>query len=282
MSMTQTPDQVQRQIWATEQEILDVIHQVCTEHGLRYSLAYGTLIGAVRHKGFIPWDDDIDIMMPREDYEKLIAVWNQSAPKGYILQNTRTDSDFTQNFTKIRKDHTTFLQDEAERIKHYHKGIFVDIFPGDRVPSGKIGQKMQYIACAVNLLYSRGHTSGSGGTIGKVERALLKAPKEKYAVRRERADKKIRSWNGDESLQYVFPSTIGSSRKYYPANLFENMKTIEFNGKQYMCVADEDATLRVEYGNYMQLPPEEERVWKHHPLLIDFEHNYEELRDDES
>lgn len=254
-----------------------MIHQVCTEHGLRYSLAYGTLIGAVRHKGFIPWDDDIDLMMPREDYEKLLVIWNQSAPKGYILQNTRTDSDFTQNFTKIRKDHTTFLQDEAERTKHYHKGIFVDIFPGDRVPSGKIGRKIQYIACAVNLLYSRGHTSGSGGTIGKVERALLKAPKEKYAVRRERAEKKIRSWNGNESLQYVFPSTIGSSRKYYPANLFENMKTIEFNGKLYMCVADADTILRIEYGDYMQLPPEEERVWKHHPFLIDFQHNYEEL-----
>ena len=262
--------------------ILKEIDALCAKHGIEYFLDSGTLLGAVRHKDFIPWDDDIDIMMPREDYEKLIAVWNQSAPKGYILQNTRTDSDFTQNFTKIRKDHTTFLQDEAERTKHYHKGIFVDIFPGDRVPSGKIGRKIQYIACAVNLLYSRGHTSGSGGTIGKVERALLKAPKEKYAVRRERAEKKIRSWNGDESLQYVFPSTIGSSRKYYPANLFENMKTIEFNGKQYMCVADTDATLRVEYGDYMQPPPEEDRVWKHHPILIDFEHNYEELRDDES
>lgn len=280
--MTQTSDQLQRQIWAAEQEILDVIHQVCTEHGLRYSLAYGSLIGAVRHKGFIPWDDDIDIMMPREDYEKLLAVWDQSAPKGYILQNTRTDSDFTQNFTKIRKDHTAFLQDEAERTKHYHKGIFVDIFPGDRVPSGKIGRRIQYIACAVNLLYSRGHTSGSGGMVGEVEKILLKAPKEKYSVRRERAEKKIRSWNGDESLQYVFPSTIRSSRKYYPANLFENVKAIEFNGKQYMCVADADSTLRVEYGDYMQLPPEEDRVWKHHPFLIDFEHNYEELSSDGS
>lgn len=282
MSMTQTSDQLQRQIWATEQEILDVIHQVCTEHGLRYSLAYGTLIGAVRHKGFIPWDDDIDLMMPREDYEKLLVIWNQSAPKGYILQNTRTDSDFTQNFTKIRRDHTTFLQDEAERTKHYHKGIFVDIFPGDRVPSGKIGRKIQYIACAVNLLYSRGHTSGSGGMIGKAERVLLKAQKEKYAVRRERAEKKIRSWNGDESLQYVFPSTIAWSRQYYPANLFENMRTIEFSGKQYMCISDYDSILRLDYGDYMQLPPEEERVWKHHPILIDFEHNYEELSNDES
>lgn len=196
MSMTQTSDQLQQQIWATEQEILDVIHQVCTEHGLRYSLAYGTLLGAVRHKGFIPWDDDIDLMMPREDYEKLLVIWNQSAPKGYILQNTRTDSDFTQNFTKIRKDHTTFLQDEAERTKHYHKGIFVDIFPGDRVPSGKLEKTVQYIACAINLLYSRGHTSGSGGLIGKAESILLKAPKKKYTIRRERAEKSIRRWNG--------------------------------------------------------------------------------------
>ena len=246
MSMTQTSDQLQQQIWATEQEILDVIHQVCTEHGLRYSLAYGTLIGAVRHKGFIPWDDDIDLMMPREDYEKLLVIWNEAAPKGYILQNTRTNPDFTQNFTKIRKDHTTFLQDESEREKHYHKGIFVDIFPGDRVAPGKIGRNIQYIACAVNLLYSRGHTSGSGGMIGKVERFLLKVPKEKYPVRRERAEKRIRSWNGNEALPYVFPNTIGCSRKFYPANLFEDMKTIEFNGKQYMCVADADTILRIE------------------------------------
>lgn len=273
--MTQISNQFQNQLWAIEQDILDVIHQVCTEYGLRYSLAYGSLIGAVRHKGFIPWDDDIDLMMPREDYEKLLVIWEQAAPKGYILQNIQTDPDFTQNFTKIRKDHTTFLQDESERGKHYHKGIFVDIFPGDRVAPSKFGKVVQYIACAIDLLYSRGHTSGLGGLIGTVETILLRAPKAKYAIRRERAEKSLRRWNGNAALQYVFPSTIACSRRYYPADLFENMKTIEFNCKQYMCVADPDTTLRIEYGDYMQLPPEEDRVWKHHPVLIDFEHNYE-------
>ena len=70
---------------------------------------------------------------------------------------------------------------------------------------------------------------------------------------------------------------LGALSILYPANLFENLKAMEFNGKQYMCAADPDTMLRIEYGDYMQLPPEEERVWKHHPILIDFEHNYEEL-----
>ena len=74
-------DQIQ-QVWAVEQEILDVIHRICAEHGLRYALAYGTLIGAVRHGGFIPWDDDIDLVMPREDYEKLLSIWEEAAPEG--------------------------------------------------------------------------------------------------------------------------------------------------------------------------------------------------------
>ncbi|MCI7135723.1 MAG: LicD family protein [Candidatus Limivicinus sp.] len=275
--MTDSVESQIQQVWATEQEILDVIHKVCTENGLRYSLAYGTLIGAVRHKGFIPWDDDIDLMMPREDYEKLLAIWDQAAPKGYILQNVRTDPDFTQSFTKIRKDHTTFLQFEFEREKQYHKGVFVDIFPGDRVAPGKLGRKTQYIACAVNLLYNRGHASGSGGMVGMVEKFLLKAPKEKYAKRREAAETWIRRWNGNDSALYVFPSTIECSRRYYPADLFENMRTIEFSSKTYQCVSDPDTVLRIDYGDYMQLPPVEERVWKHHPIVIDFEQNYEEL-----
>lgn len=275
--MEQAAEQVQSRVWEVEQDILDVIHKVCLDYNLRYSLAYGTLLGAVRHEGFIPWDDDIDLMMPREDYEKLLAVWNEAAPKGYILQNTRTASDFSQNFTKIRKDNTTFLQDEAERTKRYHKGIFVDIFPGDRAAQGKLGQKLQYAACAINLLYSRGHLSGTGGVVGAAEKLLLKAPRSRYAALRENAEKWIRRWNGDSSLPYVFPSTIAWSRRYYPADLFENMGTIVFNGKRYMCVSDPDSILRLDYGDYMQLPPEEERVWKHHPVLIDFEHNYEEL-----
>lgn len=264
-------------VWQVEQEILDVIHQICAKHGLRYSLAYGTLIGAVRHGGFIPWDDDIDLVMPREDYETLLSIWNDVAPEGYIIQNDRTDPDYTNTFTKIRKDHTTFLQTDAEREKHYHKGIFVDIFPGDRVAPGKLSRLMQYTACAVHLLYTRGYTSGSRGVIGMVERILLAMPRNIHSGLRMAAEKYIRRWNGRKELQWVFPSTIGAARKYHDAALFEKLQQIQYCGKQYCCAADFDAFLRLEYGDYMQLPPKEERVWKHHPIIIDFEHNYEEL-----
>lgn len=104
-------------LWEVELEILDVIHDVCVKYNLRYTLAFGTLIGAVRHNGFIPWDDDIDIVMPRKDYDKLISVWNTDVPSGYILQFKENSPDFEQNFVKIRKDHTAFLQEESERVK---------------------------------------------------------------------------------------------------------------------------------------------------------------------
>lgn len=264
-------------VWNTEREILDVVHRVCTENNLRYSLAYGTLLGAVRHGGFIPWDDDVDLIMPREDYEVLLKIWDKVAPTGYILQNSRTDPDFTQNFTKIRKDHTTFLQYESERYKGYNKGIFVDIFPGDRVAPGGLKRKLQYVACAVNLLYTRGFPSGAKGIIGVVERILLRTPQGNYVKWRERAESLIRNWNGRIDCKYFFPNTIESAKRYYKPGLFQQQEEIMFCGKQYCCISESDAFLRTSYGNYMQLPPESERIWKHHPILIDFKHNYEEL-----
>lgn len=279
--MANIQEQIGR-IWNVEQEILDVIHEVCSAHHLRYSLAYGTLIGAVRHGGFIPWDDDIDIVMPREDYEKLLAIWNNAAPEGYLLQNIATDPDYTNTFSKIRKDHTTFLQDDAEAQKQYHKGIFVDIFPADRVAAGIPARLMQYVACAVNLLYTRGYRSGSGGMIGMAEKLLLAIPRKCRPILRNRSEKFIRKWNGREKLQWFAPSTIEWAKHYYPADLFDNMTEIPFGGRNYSCVADPDAFLRIDYGDYMELPPESERVWKHHPIIIDFEHNYEELRHDET
>lgn len=266
------------EVWKNELDILECIDKVCTTHGLRYSLAYGTLIGAVRHGGFIPWDDDIDLIMPREDYDKLLEIWNEAVPEGYILQNYHTDPDFTQNFTKIRKEHTTFVQSEEESKKRYHKGIFVDIFPGDRVAPGKLCGRLQYYACAINLLYSRGFCSGTGGVIGKIEKLMLRLPKKVQYQLRDKTERFYKQWNRIAETDYIFPSTIKESRLHYPADTFVKLRRIPFENAEYSCVNDYDKILTIQYGDYMQLPPESERVWKHHPIIIDFEHNYEELK----
>ncbi len=273
---------IQKHLWETEQEILDVIHGVCTKNHLRYSLAYGTLLGAVRHGGFIPWDDDVDVMMPREDYEKLIRIWDKSAPEGYLLETERMYDDFVNTFLKIRKDHTTFLQFEVERKKQHHKGIFVDIFPADRRAEGFLSGRIQYVDFALCLLFNRGYASGAQGILGLVERILLKVIPRKYYRRVSNwAGERSRRWNDEPTGQLVFPCTIRDCKRFYPSDLFDHLEEIVFCGKNYSVFRDRDEFLRIRYGDYMKLPPEKERVWKHHPILVDFSHNYEEINVEE-
>lgn len=266
-------------IWAVEQEILDEIHRVCTENGLRYSLAYGTLLGAVRHQGFIPWDDDIDIMMPREDYDRLREIWSAKAKPGFILEDETMFDDYMNTFAKVRKDHTTFLQFESERTCKYHTGFFVDIFPGDRVAPKGIRRKIQYGAFALRLLYNRSYTSGTGGLRGLAEKILLRVvPQNCHNRLSNYIGRFSRRWNSNQHAQIVFPNDPTSIVRYYPFDLFEGLIKLPFHGKEYYSFKDYDNILRLRYGDYMQLPPQEDRVWRHHPLLISFEKNYKELK----
>ena len=117
-----------KKIHDVELEILGEVHKFCIKHKIRYSLYCGTMLGAVRHGGFIPWDDDIDICMLRDDYNRFIKLWSESNNQDYIIQNKENQALFTQSFTKIRKNHTAFLQ-PYDIAGQYHTGIFIDILP---------------------------------------------------------------------------------------------------------------------------------------------------------
>ena len=179
---------------------------------------------------------------------------------------------------KIRKDHTTFLQFESERTNQHHKGIFVDIFPADQKATGFLSARLQYVDFALSLLFNRGYASEAGGVVGLCEKILLRAiPRRLQRKLSNWSSERSRRWNNNQTTSLVFPCTIRDCKRFYPADLFDHLEKLSFNGKEYHVVRDRDVYLQIRYGDYMQLPPEEERVWKHQPILVDFEHNYEEL-----
>ena len=122
-----------KKIWAVELNLWEKFDEVCRKHDLTYYALYGTLLGAARHQGFIPWDNDIDIVMFRDDYMKLLQIGPQEFTEPYFFQNTYTDK-LISSLSKLRDSRTT-ATDQPDR-DDFHQGIFIDIFPLDDVPHG--------------------------------------------------------------------------------------------------------------------------------------------------
>ena len=268
-----------RPLQLTMLEILKVFDQFCQAHDLKYSLYAGSLLGAVRHQAFIPWDDDLDVCMERSEYDRFVSLWEQNPPEGYCLQNKENTPAFWQSFSKIRKDHTTFLQEEREAGK-YHTGIFLDVFPLDRMPDGKLNRAFFKWNCMEYQLLTREFVPQKASALIRLGSAVIlfftpKCFREKV---RQATLQKITKFNNQRNLEVAAIETMASLRKPFAPNMLDEYVQLPFEDGTFMCFAGWDDHLRRKFGDYMQLPPEEERDWKHHPIVIDFEHNYEELK----
>lgn len=272
---------VLQKLQSTMLDILKVFDLFCRENGLRYSLYSGTLLGAVRHGGFIPWDDDIDVCMSRADYDKFLALWEKNHPEGYVLQIKENSIYFDQSFSKIRKDHTTFLQD-AREIGNHHTGIFLDIFPIDRIPNGFKRKKFVFDCMLYQLLTREFLPSKSSFPVRFFAFLVLKTvPKRKRKDFRNKILKKITRYDDCIEFETVSISCMEAIKHSFSSDMLEKYIEILFENEKFMCFANWDDNLRRMYGDYKVLPPEEERVWRHHPILIDFERNYDEIPDEE-
>ena len=265
-------EQQLRRLQLTQLEILKVIDKICREHDIPYSLYAGTLLGAVRHQGFIPWDDDLDICMSRANYNRFLEVWEQVQPEGYLLQNKENSPDFTQSFSKIRKENTT-CQLQVEVGYQYHQGIYVDVFPIDRFPEGKLRQKKFLFDCMLYQLYSREFLPPNSSKAVRFVCGTLLAvtPKRWINPIRGRLLKGIVRYSDDPKLPTIAIETMRVLGTLYPADMLDNYVDLPFEDGMFMCFADWDENLKRKFGDYMQLPPEEERTWRHPPERIDFE-----------
>ncbi len=253
-----------------EKEILDYFVAFCKKNKLKYFLSYGTLLGAVRHKGFIPWDDDIDVQMPPEDYLKFIELFKTVKDEKYFLQTTETDKYYHATFAKIRKNNSCMVEKEWSYMK-IHKGINIDIFPMYPYPSNpKEKKKFMFLLKLSTLLVSKNIKTSS--IKNKIIFGLLKIiPRNTTNKWSMNIVNKLLTYTGSYD-KYI----MESSDKGFNKEWFNESTLLEFEGTKYSAPKEYDKVLTSMYGDYMTPPKEKDRVG-HGDIYLSFDKNYEDL-----
>lgn len=251
-------------------DILRYIDSFCKEKGLNYSLAYGSLIGAVRHKGYIPWDDDIDIMMPRKDYELFINSFNGVFNHLSVL-SPEIDPNYYAPYANVY-DNRTLLTEGINGHRGFHIGIKIDIFPIDIVSSDKetYARYMQYVERINYIMYLKRITKAScqGNNIKKRLKVYLYKSLYSFFPYRflQNAIKLIVRKHKAKQSEYVDNIVFNIySRKCtrFPKIIMDSYVRVPFERYEFNIIKDYDNVLRRIYGDYMQLPPEEQRFAHH-------------------
>lgn len=253
--------------------ILDDIHQFCTKNGIRYSLYGGTMIGAIRHKGFIPWDDDVDIAMARPDYERFLAEY--VSEKGFRLFHAG-NSGAQIGFARVCEMEKTEADFTLAPWNDVKTGLWVDVFPLDVAPDDMEEAKahiarLSGLARRMMLLrQSRAAFQDSPslfyGVKLLVKKLIYQNPfyDRKKIVRRFISE--CRRYEDMKTEHFCNFSYLGFGiREYQLSEDFSDFISVCFEGKEYSCCSGYDRLMRTKYGDYMQLPPEDKRV-THHPM----------------
>lgn len=237
--------------------MLKIVDYICKKHSIEYWIDSGTLLGARRHGGFIPWDDDVDIVMPRKDYDKFIEIFMNEKPEGIFLQSKKTDIFYKQDFLKLRDLRSKVIEkSEVGKKIEYKNGIFLDIFPLDEVCEIKILNKIcrRIHKIAYLPLYIKDDSPVFFKILSKISQKigkqnLLNINKKFYFI--------IKNFKSKDSYIYMQGIdwwNVWNKDKIYP------LKRIKFENLELKAPQNIDYYLRELYGNdFMKLPPENKR-----------------------
>ena len=255
-------------------EIFKAFVAVCEKHHLRYYLIGGTCLGAVRHKGFIPWDDDIDVGLPREDYEKFIQLQDEFKDTPFFIQTWKSDPKYIYGYAKLRNSNTTYIENFYKHFQ-FNQGLWIDIFPIDGFskvvkPAKKFKNKVLSTWAAVYLCYpfaSRRKFSKRTFFLDLLINLFFAWPLWFLNIghyQNKIVDKRVKKIPfEDAALVGLFFGT-NPKKEAMPREIFDGYSIGEFEGMKVRIAKDYDKYLSLLYGDYMKLPPEDKQVGHHY------------------
>ena len=250
--------------------IAEEIKRICQKHDITYFILGGTLLGAVRHKGFIPWDDDMDIGMTRSEYDRFCTIVGKELGPDFFVTSHENEENYGKLYLKIRLKGTHFH--EEGRPAGLEDGIFVDVFPLDRIPNKPLQRKIQMLRGTIlqfTLLVKCGYQVHNTRLVPFAK--LLSIFFSKKMLYRHLL--KTRSkYNGDTSLDYT---NLGGTYPYGTDIIFKDcidkgLSTLPFESTTFSAPQNPEKMLAGLYGDYMKFPPKEKCVFKHTESEIDF------------
>lgn len=272
MHTNQTVKDVQKKIL----EIIKYIDKICRDNGIVYFIMGGTALGAVRHRGFIPWDDDLDIFMTTDQYRKFVKVFHENNSEKYILQEWRTTPEYLE-YSKIRMNGTTFIEKNFKHRKDIHQGIFVDIMILHKVPDNKLLQKLVYYESKFVTLYGLSKRNWKPKTkIQIIALTLLKILPANLLNRR--FYKRIYKYDGmTEHYKFCYWITpAGFKNGIFDTKFFNYPVDIPFEDTMLLGSKYIREYLEYRYGDYMKLPSKEAQKSAVHAEIFDAERDYRE------
>lgn len=263
-------------------EIALYFKDFCNEHGLLFYMCGGCCIGSLRHKGFIPWDDDVDVFMPRDDYEKLKELWpkyaNTEKYACVYADKNRVDGNL---FVTIRDNETTAIKPYQVDMDISH-GVALDVLPLDGWPDGKMKRKMQVFWALVYSLYCAQTVPVNHGkavsAAGKIALTLVPSKKLRYKLWKL-AERKMTKYP-IKKCNYITELCSGPyyMKKQYPREAFDKAIWVDFEDVKMPIPQGYDVYLRTAFGDYMKLPPKEKQKPHHDAIFIDLNNSYKKYK----
>lgn len=244
--------------------IMKYFAEFCEENNIKYYLAYGTLLGAIRHHGFIPWDDDVDVLVSGEDFLKLQKIFNEKADTTkYFYQTLKTEENYYLLWDKVRLNNTIFVEDGWEN-NNINNGIFVDVFPLLEYPDNKreekkFARRYKFLRLLIETNIKNNKSRYNNyGTIGKILSIVVRILPQK--VRNKIVIKNIERFCLYKSNSKYYYSLDGGMEIKFSKEPFNSMEKVKFEDTEFTVPSGYHKNLTEIFGDYMKLPPEEDRI----------------------